>query len=100
MDTVEGIKGGKCFLTLFIRKTSLLLIFLLDKKTIEEVNKVFIYLRKNLGIELYKKIFQVILTDNGSEFLNPIVFERDLETGKKYQEYITVTHIVHGKNPL
>ena len=83
MDTVEGIKGGKCFLTLFIRKTSLLLIFLLDKKTIEEVNKVFIYLRKTLGIELYKKIFQVILTDNGSEFLNPIVFERDLETGKK-----------------
>lgn len=27
MDTVEGTKGGKCFLTLFIRKTSLLLIF-------------------------------------------------------------------------
>ena len=83
MDTVEGVKGGKCFLTLFIRKTSLLLIFLLDKKTIEEINKVFIYLRKTLGIELYKKIFQVILTDNGSEFLNPIAFERNLETGKK-----------------
>lgn len=83
MDTVEGRKGGKCFLTLFIRKTSLLLIFLLDSKTQEEVNKCFIFLRKKLGIKLYKKIFQVILTDNGCEFINPIVFERDLETGKK-----------------
>lgn len=83
MDTVEGVKGGKCFLTLFIRKTSLLLIFLLDSKTQEEVNKVFLYLKKTLGISLFKKIFQIILTDNGSEFLNPILFERDLETGKK-----------------
>lgn len=83
MDTVEGIKGGKCFLTLFIRKTSLLLIFLIDSKTQEEVNKVFFQLRNTLGIVLYKKIFEVILTDNGSEFKNPIVFERDLTTGKK-----------------
>ena len=30
MDTVEGIKGGKVFLTLFFRKTSLMLIFLLE----------------------------------------------------------------------
>lgn len=32
---------------------------------------------------MYKSIFQVILTDNGPEFKNPIIFERDLETGKK-----------------
>ena len=83
MDTVEGVKGGKCFLTLFIRKTSLLLIFLLDSKTQDEVNKCFTYLKTTLGINLYKKIFQIILTDNGPEFLNPIIFERDLETGKK-----------------
>jgi len=57
--------------------------FLLDSKTQEEVNKVFLYLKKTLGISLFKKIFQIILTDNGSEFLNPILFERDLETGKK-----------------
>lgn len=83
MDTVEGRKGGKCFLTLFIRKTSLLLIFLINSKTQEEVNKCFLFLRSKLGLDLYKKIFQIILTDNGSEFINPIVFERDLNTGKK-----------------
>lgn len=83
MDIVEGIKGGKCFLTLFIRKTSLLLIFLLDSKTQSEVNKCFLFLKEKLGLPLFKKIFQIILTDNGSEFLNPIIFERDLETGKK-----------------
>lgn len=83
MDTVEGIKGGKCFLTLYIKKTSLLLIFLLESKTQEEVNKIFTIIKNKLGITLYKKIFQVILTDNGSEFLNPIIFERDMESGKK-----------------
>lgn len=83
MDTVEGIKGGKCFLTLFIRKTSLLLIFLLNSKTQEEVNKCFSYLKSTLGIQLYKQVFQIILTDNGSEFLFPFIFERDFITGKK-----------------
>jgi len=83
MDTVEGIKGGKCFLTLYVKKTSLLLIFLINSKSQEEVAKTFSKIKKMLGITLYRKIFQVILTDNGSEFLNPSVFERDFETGKK-----------------
>ena len=83
MDTVEGVKGGKCFLTLYFKKTSLLLIFLLDSKSQQEVTKVFTKIKDKLGIDLYRKIFQVILTDNGSEFLNPSVFERDFETGKK-----------------
>lgn len=83
MDTVEGIKGGKCFLTLYIKKTSLLLIFLINSKSQDEVKRVFLSLRDQLGLSLYRKIFQVILTDNGVEFLNPIIFERDLDTGKK-----------------
>ena len=31
----------------------------------------------------YKKIFRVILTDNGSEFFNPYEMEYDYNTGKK-----------------
>lgn len=36
-----------------------------------------------LKIENYKKIFRIILTDNGNEFFNPYEMEYDYETGKK-----------------
>lgn len=80
MDTVEGRKGGKVFLTLFFRKSKFMLIFLLEKKTIECVEKAFQQLKNILGIEIYKKIIEVLLTDNGSEFLNPITLEKDCDT--------------------
>lgn len=71
MDTVEGIKGGKVLLTLLFRKHKLMISFIMNNKTIDEVIKVFDYLKKNLGTELFKKLFRVILTDNGSEFFDP-----------------------------
>ncbi len=71
MDTVEGTKGGKVFLTLFFRNSNLMLIFLLESKTTEEVIKIFDYLKNKLGIVLFQKLFRVILTDNGSEFFDP-----------------------------
>ena len=71
MDTVEGVKGGKAFLTLYFRNSHLMLIFLLESKTTEEVIRVFDYLRETLGSVLFKKLFRIILTDNGSEFYDP-----------------------------
>lgn len=71
MDTVEGVKGGKVFLTLFFRKNNLMLIFLLENKTKEEVIKVFDYLKSLLGKKIFKNLFRIILTDNGSEFFDP-----------------------------
>lgn len=38
---------------------------------------VFRKLRKSLGDSLYKELFPVILTDNGSEFSNPKAIEYD-----------------------
>lgn len=98
MDTVEGIKGGKCLLTLLFRKTKLMLIFLLDKKNMECVSQVFYFIKDLLGIELYKTLFQVVLTDNGSEFFYPSAIELDnskeniishlfyCDPGKSYQK--------------
>ena len=43
----------------------------------EFVEEVFKGIKKAIGIELFKKIFEVILTDNGSEFFNPISIEKD-----------------------
>ena len=82
MDTVEGVKGGKVFLTLLFRQYNFMLIFLMDNKTMECVERVFIYIRKLIGNDEFKRLFEVILTDNGSEFFNPISIEIDYQTGE------------------
>lgn len=76
MDTVEGNKGGKVFLTLLFRNSNLMLIFLLESKTKEEVIKIFDYLKNVLGIVLFRNLFRIILTDNGSEFFDPDAIEK------------------------
>ncbi len=82
MDTVEGVKGGKVFLTLVFRKSKFMLIYLLEHQNMECVEKAFDNIREILGIENYKKLFAIILTDNGSEFFNPLSIEVDKETGE------------------
>ena len=47
--------------------------FLITNATSEEVNKVLLDLRKKIGIELWKKIFSIMLCDNGTEFNELIV---------------------------
>jgi len=75
MDTVEGIKGGRVLLTLLFRSSRLMLAFLLYEKTQKEVLRVFNMLEYELGNELFEKTFPIILTDNGSEFGNPLSLE-------------------------
>lgn len=84
MDTVIGQRNNsKCLLTLYIRKTHFMLIFLLNKKDSASVNAKINLLKNSLGIPLYSKVFRIFLTDNGSEFFSVLNFERDLETNKK-----------------
>lgn len=78
MDTVEGVKGGKVLLTMLFRNSKCMLAFLLPSKTQEAVLEVFNRLEESISTFVFRKTFQLILTDNGSEFLNPIL----LETGK------------------
>ena len=69
MDCVEGSKSSrKVLLTMTFRQTNLVLIFLLESQTQEEVRRVFDFLEKALGIELFRKLFAIILTDGGAEF--------------------------------
>ena len=81
MDTVEGRKGGKVILTIFIRGCSLQLMFLRDYKTAAEVTDAYAWLRKKLG-KTFPKIFQVVLTDRGTEFSDPSSIEIDPMTGE------------------
>lgn len=80
MDTVEGKKGGKVLLTMLFRNSKLMLAFLLNDKTSNSVLKVFNWLESILGNYLFKKTFPVILTDNGTEFSNPLSLEFNDET--------------------
>lgn len=75
MDSVIGTKGGKCLLTIHFVDCSLMLAFLRDANTSKSVTDVFEMLYDSLGDELFKKIFPIILTDNGSEFSNPKAIE-------------------------
>lgn len=75
MDTIEGKKGGKLLLTFLFRNSKLMLAFLLNDKTSNSVLKVFNWLEALLGNDLFEKTFPVILTDNGTEFSNPLSLE-------------------------
>ncbi len=85
IDTVEGPKDGninKCLLTIHFTASHFMLAFLLESKTKNEVSKVFIYLQNILGKQLYSKLFNIILTDRGEEFLDPLTIETFQEDGE------------------
>ena len=81
MDTVCGpaFENQSCILTLIFTNSRFLMIFKLENKTMAEVNKVFDYLKDILGLELFSYLFQIILTDNGSEFFDPDHIEFNFE---------------------
>ena len=78
---VEG--GGNCFLTLLFRQFNFMLIYLMPYKKSVYVNEVFNDLKALLGIDEFKRLFEVILTDNGTEFSDPESIEFDMNTGEK-----------------
>lgn len=75
MDSVEGRKGGKVLLTIYFRNCSLMLAFIRDANTARSVSEVFEQLYALLGHDTFSGLFQVILTDRGSEFTNPLAIE-------------------------
>ena len=83
MDTVEGRKGGKVILTIFLRTYHLQLMFLRDSKTAAEVTAAYASLRKALGPVEFSWMFDVVLTDRGTEFTDPAAIEFDPLTGEQ-----------------
>ena len=84
MDTVIGkFEDSKCIMTLYFRTSKLMLMFLIKKYKPSEVTKIFNKIRVLIGDDLYKEMFEVILTDNGWEFSKPEDIEFNYETGEK-----------------
>ena len=77
MDSVEGIKGGKVLLTIHFVNCSFMLAFLREHNDAQSVIDIFNMLEEKLGIQTFKTMFKIILTDNGSEFSNPSEIENN-----------------------
>ena len=82
MDSVVIHKGGQTLLTILFTNCDLQLMFLRERNTAGSVTEIFQWLRKSLGDKKFRMLFQVILTDRGSEFSDPEKIETDLETGE------------------
>ena len=84
MDTVEGLKDeNDCFLTLLWRKSKFMLIFKLESQTSEEVTRIFNILQTLIPYDDYKRLFEVIITDNGHEFFDVLNIECMHSTGEQ-----------------
>jgi IS30 family transposase len=79
MDTVEGTKGGSVLLTIHFTDSRFMLAFLRAANTAASVTGIFDALYETLGHELFRELFPVLLTDNGSEFSNPRAIEFNSE---------------------
>jgi IS30 family transposase len=76
MDSVEGTKGGKVLLTIHFVDTSFMLMFLRDANNSKSVTDSFRMIYDAIGASEFKKLFPVLLTDNGSEFSDPESIEK------------------------
>lgn len=83
MDSVIGTVGGKVLLTFCFENSYLLLAFLRDSNSSQSVIDVFDHLTDLLGLQTFRKMFPLILTDNGSEFSNPERLEFDLHGNRR-----------------
>ena len=102
MDSVEGKRDStKVLLTLFFRNSTCMLAFLREANTARSVTDIINDLYRRLGREQFCKMFQVILTDRGSEFTDPASIEFDAEgnlldsfslTTEELKEQLVVTH--------
>jgi IS30 family transposase len=81
MDSVVPCReGSKVLLTLFWPQAQFLLVFLRDFNTAHSVAEIFDHLDTLLGREAFRRLFPVVLTDNGSEFSDPSTLEHDGRT--------------------
>lgn len=94
MDTVKGVReSGKRLLTMIFRKNNVMLLFLMPDGKAESVKRVLDYLETGLGIDVFRRLFPVILTDNGSEFKKVDELELTLDEDgflqKSYYDFVT-----------
>ena len=88
MDTVKGCREqGKRMLTMLFVEQNLMLIFLMRDGKADTVVEQFDWLTAALGVEVFRKLFPVILTDNGSEFKHTREMEYTVDGQRRTRIY-------------
>lgn len=77
-----------------------MLAFLCKDKTMDSVLKIFGYLEDSLGSDLFRSTFPLILTDNGSEFADPVKFETGTENVKRTSLFYCEPYASYQKGML
>lgn len=73
----------KCVISLLHTKSNLQLFFLLKEKSMLAIQRVFKKIKDVLDSELFSMTFPIILTNNSSEFNDPLSLESDVYMGEK-----------------
>ena len=80
MDTLKGtLAQGKRLLTMIFHDTNVMLLHLMRDGKADTVIEIFDYLTSLIGVDAFRKVFPVILTDNGSEFNRARDIERTVD---------------------
>ena len=83
LDSVEGKKGGKVLLTVHFVKCEMMFSFLRDCNTAKSVIDAFNSIQSGIGLEEFRKLFKLLLADNGSEFSDPKAIEFDEDSNQR-----------------
>jgi len=76
MDTVRGLRTKEqVLLTMMFLNNSVMVMLLMEDETIDSVVEIFDSLTKKIGIKRFRKLFPVIVTDNGRCFKNALALE-------------------------
>lgn len=88
MDTVLSAKGSnKCILTFFIPETELFIARLLNNCSQSAVKTAINQMEHALGTYDFLTVFEVCLTDRGSEFGNPVALETGINGVERMSLY-------------
>lgn len=82
MDTVYNFQSGPYIQTFIFENTSFMIGFLHKNKTADSMSRTLNDLQEKLTSNEFTQLFQLLLTDRGTEFAKPQQFEINMETGE------------------
>lgn len=97
LDTVEGVKGGACLLTVHSVLPKLQLAFKRMSNNAASVADAIDWLYDKIGRDTFCRIFPVLLCDNGTEFSDPTALEFDKAGQRRCYVFYCHAYASHEK---
>ncbi len=97
LDTVEGVKGSACLLTVHSVLPKLQLAFKRASNNAASVKDAVDWIYGQVGPEAFRRIFPILLCDNGSEFSDPKALEFDQDGNRRSHVFYCNPYASHEK---